>query len=310
MEELASQEVAEDSAVADARTSASLHRILGPAARPARSNGTVIRRYRRIGLALAASDAVCISVALVLSSLWALDRLRQPGWFPLVSVTAPIVWIAIFHAFGLYAPQHLSKAEMLRRIIGAASVGVLLVAMEGVWTETPLSPAWIGATWFIAMILELAVRRAWAWGLGRMRRDGSLSFRTLIVGADEDAVRLARALARPGSGFRPIGFVGLHEAPTAAESFPVLGRLDRLGSLIQGVGAECLFVGSAAMDAQGMRRVTHAARRAGLELRVSANLPQILTSRLTVQQMGRTSTLSLRPARSPDGRSRRRFPLL
>lgn len=310
MEELRSQSVAEESPLADAGTSVGPQRIIGAVAPPSRSKGIVLRRYRRIGLALAASDAVCISVALFASSLWAFDRRPDAAWFTLVGVTAPIVWIAVFHAFGLYAPQHLSTAEMLRRIIGAASVGVLLLAMEGVWTTSPLTPAWVGTTWLIAMVLELAVRRAWAWGLGRMRRGGSLSFRTLIVGADAEAMRLARALAGPGSGFRPIGFVGVDRSPSATESLPVVGPLDRLGSLIQGFGAECLFVASAAVDAQGMRRVTHAARRAGVELRVSANLPQMLTSRLTVQQMGRTTALSLRPARFPDRRRRRRSPLL
>ena len=311
MEELRSHDVAEDPALTEAGASGGPDRIIGTAAPSARSTGVVIRRYRRIGLALAASDAVCISAALFVSSLSAFDRRPQPGGFTLVSLTAPIVWIAIFHAFGLYAPQHLSTGEMLRRIIGAASVGVLLLAMEGVWTRSPLSPAWVGTTWLVAMVLELAVRRAWAWGLGRMRRDGNLSFRTLIVGADGEAVRLARALASPGSGFRPIGFVGVDASPSPTGSLPILGPLDRLGTLIQGFGAECLFVASAAVDAQAMRRVTHAARRAGVELRVSANLPQMLTSRLTVQQMGRTTALSLRPARFPDRRRRRRrSPLL
>jgi exopolysaccharide biosynthesis polyprenyl glycosylphosphotransferase len=43
--------------------------------------------------------------------------------------------------------------------------------------------------------------------------------------------------------------------------------------------------------------VTQLSRRSGVEIRVSANLPQILTSRLTVQQVGPTMALSLRPVR-------------
>ena len=314
VEELRSRRVAEDPLFDDAGASVGPQQSIDAAAPSARSDGAVLRRYRRIGLALAASDAACVSVALFASSLWAFDGRPDAEWFALVGLTAPIVWIAVFHTFALYAPQHLSTAEMLRRIIGAASVGVLLLAMEGVWTTSPLSPAWIGTTWLIAMVLELAVRRAWACGLSRMRRAGGLSFRTLIVGADAEAMRLARAIARPGSGFRPIGFVVVDRSPPAMDSLPVVGpivgSLDRLGSLIQAFGAECLFVASAAVDAQGMRRVTHAARRAGVELRVSANLPQMLTSRLTVQQMGRTTALSLRPARFPDRRPHRRSPLL
>ena len=259
--------------------------------------GGVIRRYRRISLGLAASDAACITVALIVSYVLTFGLRPMPVDYALVTLTAPLVWAGIHHVFGLYTPQHVSASEIFRRTIGATSVGVVLLAMESFWTKSTLSRAWFVATWLISLFLELAVRRAWAWHLGRLRRDGRLSFRTLIVGADREAGRLARAIAGPGSGFTSIGFVDVAESSGSADARPVLGRLEELGSLIRRCRAECLFVASTVIDAKAMRRVTHAARQAGAEVRVSANLPQILTSRLTVQQVGHTMALSLKPVR-------------
>ena len=46
----------------------------------------------------------------------------------------PALWVALFHAFSLYGPQRLAAAEEFRRIIGATSLGVVLLALVGYWS--------------------------------------------------------------------------------------------------------------------------------------------------------------------------------
>ena len=41
-----------------------------------------------------------------------------------VIAVAPLVWIGVFYTFDLYAPQHLSAPEELRRVIGLKSAAV------------------------------------------------------------------------------------------------------------------------------------------------------------------------------------------
>jgi hypothetical protein len=117
----------------------------------------------------------------------------------------PLLWLAAFQAFGLYAPQHLSPPEEFRRTFGAASVGIVLLVVTSYRSHSSFSRVWMGATWVLALLLELLSRRGWRRYQFNLKRSGRLSFRTLIVGTSAEAGRLAHVLDSPGSGFVPSG---------------------------------------------------------------------------------------------------------
>jgi exopolysaccharide biosynthesis polyprenyl glycosylphosphotransferase len=77
----------------------------------------------------------------------------------------------------------------------------------------------------------------------------------------------------------------------------VLGNLVDLRDLIRTTGAECVFVASSAVSQDELKPVAKAVRLEGVEVRVTATLPEVLASRLTVQPLGGITALSLRPAR-------------
>ncbi len=215
------------------RTGAGPEYLALEAPRPAAA-GAVKRRYRRIGLGLVVSDALCACAALLLvyglpvggGSTPVTERL-------LVMVAAPALWVTLFHAFSLYGPQRLAAAEEFRRVIGATSLGIVLLALIGWWSQHSLSRLGVGLSWLVALFLELLTRRAWRWYQHRLKLDGRLALRTLIIGTNWDATRLAATLAR----------------------------------------------------------------QEGIEIRLSANIAETLTSRLALQQIGPVIALSLRPVR-------------
>jgi len=264
--------------------------------RVAPASGT-LRRYRQVSLGLAASDAVCVAVALMVSYF-----LRYPGAMrPMpvgetaVVLLAPLLWIGVFHTFNLYRPQHLSGHEELRRTIGATSLGIVLLVMASYWSKASFSRSWVALAWVLALALELGVRRGWRWYLWRQRRAGRLRFRTLVIGATPEAGRLVEILRDRESGFTPLGYV-LASAPNlSANSLPVLGGIGDLRLLIREHAADCLFVAPTAISVDDMSRVAQAARLEGVEVRVSSNLPQTLTSRLSLQTVGPAVALVLRP---------------
>jgi exopolysaccharide biosynthesis polyprenyl glycosylphosphotransferase len=266
----------------------------GPAATMRRE---VNRRYRDVALGLAASDATAICVALTLS-YWVRFGVRSMSLRELAVVgVAPLVWVLVFQAHRLYNPLHLSPAEEFRRTISAAGIGMVLLVMASYWSKSSLSRIWIGLAWCLALLLELLVRRIWRVYLHHRKLDGRLALRTLIIGSTGEAVHVAQALDTPGSGFVPLGYVQPIGSTAAEDTLPVLGGIERLRDVIREQTADCLFVASTLVRPEDIALVSRAARREGIEVLVSANMTQVLTSRLALQQIGSLVALSMRPVR-------------
>jgi len=259
---------------------------------------TVLHRYRRISVALAITDVLCLTLALTLSYLIRFGTSTLNASFLLVVAVAPFIWVAVFHAYRLFTPRDLSSLEEFRRIISAVCIGVFLLVMTSFWAKASFSRVWMGLILLFALVLELLARRVWRGYLARQTAAGRLALRTLIVGDNTEADELARALqAEAHLGFLPVGYVSTDRQLSSANHVPILGSVEYLAELIPAHGVECLFVASTAVSPAQMMMVAQAARRQGAEVKVSANLPQILTSRVSVQQLGSVMTLSLKAVR-------------
>jgi exopolysaccharide biosynthesis polyprenyl glycosylphosphotransferase len=279
--------------------------------------GAARRRYQRIGQGMMVSDALCACAALLLAyqlgglrSIWSMSLVER-----VALLLAPLLWVGLFQAFSLYAPQRLAAAEEFRRVIAATSLGTVVLVLLTYRSNHPLPPTWIALAWFGALFLELATRRAWRWHQHRMKLDGRLALRTLIVGANRDAAKLAVSLRQPGSGFTPIGYVlaGGRPAGEPADSRQgVLGELGQLRRLVREKAADCLFITSIGVSAEDIAEAAQVARQEGVEIRLSANIAETLTSRLALQQVGPVIALSLRPVRlaGPQAAGKRAFDLV
>ena len=89
-----------------------------------RRKGVLGNYYRFIGPALIVIDVLCLAVALL-----AAHALRfgspQPGRGDLSAiVTAGVIWVVVFHAFGLYAPNRSGRRPQLTADAGRHPQGV------------------------------------------------------------------------------------------------------------------------------------------------------------------------------------------
>lgn len=211
----------------------------------------------------------------------------------LIVLGGPFIWIGIFAAWRLYSPEHLSAPDEFRRALSAVTTSVLVVALGSYWARTAFSREWMALSWVLGTVLVLLTREIWRSWIQALKASGDLSFRTLVVGGNYEADRISNILSGPGSGFKALGLVSLKEPPP--EGGEVAGSLDEFRQIIQSRHIECLFVASSSVDTEDMRTISLAARFEGVELRVSANLPEMLTSRLGLQPVGSLMALSLRP---------------
>lgn len=250
--------------------------------------------YRLLGAGFAVTDALCLSAALLFS-----HQIRYSTWFThdyIVAQTLSVVlWVIVFKSFGLHSPERLSPPEEFRRVFNAASVGLMLMVMTTFWSHSGFSRMWVAMTYVLSVLFELAARQLWRKYLYRLRVSGALAFRTVIVGTNDEAGHLARSLAAKGSGFLPLGYVAPSDPLAFPHGLPVLGHLNDLRGIIQTYSADCIFVASTSVDPSHMLAVSQVARQEKVSVRVWANLPEVLASRISVQPIGTTMAIALKP---------------
>ena len=254
-------------------------------------NPSALARYRSLRIWMAVADALCLLAALGVAYLLRYGLAVRLDYLIVIAL-APLVWLGVFHGFALYQPQLLSAAEEFRRVISATGVGTVVIILFSFWSHATFSRLWVGTTAVLALSFELIARRAWRTYVAHQRATGRLALRTLIVGTNDEAELLRTNLQKVELGFEPIGFVSTGDEDGQT---PAIGSLSELPRLIRDHGAECVFVASTGVKQSEMLVVAQAVRQEGLEVRVTANLPEILTSRVSVQQNGGVMSLSLKP---------------
>jgi exopolysaccharide biosynthesis polyprenyl glycosylphosphotransferase len=276
-----------------------------------RSN--VLRRYRTVSALIAGTDGLSIAVAMLIAYVTRFGLAPMPRDFTVLIASAPLVVVAIFSAFRLYSIQLITPADEFGRIIAAVASAVAAIALFGFWAQIPYSRSWLGITWILATLCCLAVRQRWHRAVRRMRIDGRLSYRTLVVGANEEARSALEAFRLPVLGFRPVGIVASEtedgrRKPVIPDDViriqtDAIRNIEALRRIIRELAVDCVFVVSTAVTPEDMARIAKSARLEGVEVRLSVNLPHILPTRVTAQPLDHLTIISLKSARLSGGQA-------
>ncbi len=257
------------------------------------------------------TDGLSVVAALLLSHLIRFG-LGTTTDLVVLTIGVPLGTVASFRAFRLYEVHRLTAAEEFRRVVLALSLGMTATVALAFWSKATLSRGWVLLAWGLALTFTLASRRLWHRYVRRARSsEGRFTFRTLIVGTSEEALDLANTMGRENVGFAPLGFVQTAHDSWSVYPSPAVGHIRDIRDLIRRERAECVFVTSNATSIDEMKHVAKAVRLERVEVRVTATLPQVLASRLSVQPVGGLMSLALRPARlsRPQAVAKRAFDL-
>jgi exopolysaccharide biosynthesis polyprenyl glycosylphosphotransferase len=265
--------------------------LLSPRLGSARSD--VRRQYRSHYIAMALTDTLSVFAALLLAYQLRFDRLVPTLDFWLLLLTVPLITPLVYLTMRLYRVHQYSTAEEFRRIIVSISLIISAIVMVSFWSKASFSRLWMLLSWGLGLVLALSSRRLWHWRVRRQRLAGQLIFRTLIVGANHEAERLAATMQTRELGFQPIGFVAGSAEQIRLDDQRVVGPIGRIRELIRETKADCLFVASSAVTPEDVVQIMKARRLEDVEVRLTANLPTVLSSRLAPQTVGGVMTLSV-----------------
>lgn len=254
------------------------------------------RTYGRLTVAIAISDAFAAALALTIVKTF-FDPGNHFGNQSLVFGFLVVGWVAVYFLYGLYSPRHLSATDEFRRLFGASSLGMCILVLAGFWSQTAIPRSVVGLFWILATAFELLSRRIWRLEIARRKETGSLALRTLVVGTNDEARDIWGQLQTRGSGYEPVGYIASGSTHVLNDNIDVVTGIRGVEHILQDQNIECLFIASSALSPDEVSRVMTAARQAEIDIRVSANLPDILSTRLAVQPVGSSLALSVRPMR-------------
>ena len=246
---------------------------------------------------MALSDIGSVLTSVGLIHLLSFDR-DIDGSVVLLLLSCPLAVGAIFSAFQLYRVHLMPSAEEFRRVIVATSVVIAVLVALPWWPVVSLRRLPIVVAWAGALALVLITRRMWHLRVRSARRGRTMVARTLVVGTNDEAIRVWNRL-NAEDGFVPAGLVATSatSGDHPEDRPPIRGHIRDLPGLVADEAADCLFVASSAVEVEEMRLLSRVAQWTETELRVTQNLPEVLSTRLTVRPIDGVVTLSLRPVR-------------
>jgi exopolysaccharide biosynthesis polyprenyl glycosylphosphotransferase len=262
-----------------------------------RHEPSVVRRVVHSRLLRPLLDATGLAAATVVALRWPGEPVALADGWPLL-LFAPLVMLLLLIR-GMY--ERRLRPTILDGVVpiaGSVSIAAMFVVVVQVYAGGTATVSSIAAhLWFVAM-LSVGGARVALLGVQRVARVRGLDGApTLIVGAGQVGMRLARRLeASPEYGLTPVGFLDADPLPAGGDvpGVPVLGSPDELDWVAQLTGAEHVVI---AFSSEPDERLVDLVRRCealGLEVSLVPRLFESLNHRATYEPLGGTPLMGLR----------------
>ncbi|MHB8510980.1 MAG: sugar transferase [Actinomycetota bacterium] len=208
------------------------------------------------------------------------------------------VWLGVFFFNRCYSWRHVSYPPFeLRRVTSSIAVGTAMFGLASFGFRAninrPLLLVIFGTALITVPLGRLIARNTYK----RWRRNAGARAKTLIVGANRDGHIVADImLANVNFDFVPVGFIDDDPEP-APENFehdiPVVGSTKEIVSLVDKLGISAVFITDSTLGSEKTGEILRALRPRDVEVRISANLPEILAWRLAIEPLTGFPMLSI-----------------
>lgn len=207
------------------------------------------------------------------------------------------IWFAAAAANDMYvARANVRPRDEFRHVVTTVALGVLFtIAAAFLLQIDGLTRGWV---------VSLFVFTTAAWSLERwlarrvflrLRREGRLARRILIVGTGQNASDIAeRVQRRPELGYQPVGFVGSVE-PRDPHGLRLLGDVDEIEDIAASVGATGVMISLFSIDGAMVNSLSRRLTDSGLHVALGTSLCDIDIPRLRVQELDGHALLYIEP---------------
>ncbi len=266
-------------------------------------------QQRVLRVVLLLSDGLMLALAFMLA-YWlrfdldltlAPDVQPAPSFYQQLMLSLLPLWLLLFALFGLFHLENLlGGTSEYARVFNALAVGMIVVVIFTFVLPTfVVARGWLITAWLLSILLVCSARFVIRRTIYRLRKQGYFVSRAAIVGANEEAVLLARQLrAWHTSGLHVVGFVGTLQIPGKAHDVPLLGSLGEIEAIVAQYGIEELIVASSSLSRiELLELFERVSPLQQVELRLSSSLFEVLATGVRVRSVGDVPLMSFNKLR-------------
>ena len=272
-----------------------------------RAGGQIHQALTRTLRLVAALDLVMLGLALALAwtlrvhlGNWAVLGVPNPALAAQVSPWIVVLWVVFLAGQGAYArrlfgagPEEFKAVAMASALaMGTTAMGLYLLKVE-------ISRGFVLLVFCFGLSLLLGERYAVRKVVHRLREQGRLQHRVLVVGSPEAATELVDVLHRETyAGYRVIAACGPEWEMRNPVSFPVplLGRVADVRSVCEEVGADTVLVAAGTGSSKDLRQIAWDLEGTEIDLVVVPRLTDVAGPRDPHAPRRRTSAAPCRGA--------------
>jgi FlaA1/EpsC-like NDP-sugar epimerase len=249
-------------------------------------------------------DALVLSLAYWLAFMFRLEFAIPPGWMKVLLITWPYVVILQYAALAVFGVprmswRYVSIRDAARVLFAMSAATALLVTLRlslpivGGNIEVVVIPLGVLAMdlvlAFVMLVGVRALRRLQGEAQERRLRDAGMQrTRVLLIGAGQAGVLVAREIQnRPDLGLQAVGF--LDDDPmkvgTSIGGIPVFGTTQQIGEIAERKRVDRALITIANAAGTQIRRITEAARDAGLETKIIPGIYEIVGDKVNLSRI-------------------------
>lgn len=205
-------------------------------------------------------------------------------WLAFLSIPALVIGAAANKLYLARANESaIAEARNILKAVGTGVGALVVIALLVQYKE--LSRLWVVTLWSSvsgALLVERGIARAW---FRRMRNNGTLRRRIVIVGTDSHAIALMHAYERDAtSGYEVVGLVG-NDKNAGRGNVEVLGDVNSLPEVLEDVDASGVVVSLGSTPHEEVNQLTRMLTDTGYHVAISSSLRDIDSSRLRTQHV-------------------------
>jgi exopolysaccharide biosynthesis polyprenyl glycosylphosphotransferase len=242
---------------------------------------------------LIVADALAVGVGLVLAFVWrqlvkSEDELGVMRTHMMLAILSFPIWPICLGLNKLYLARSVERqTEEFRRIVYASAMAAgFIVGAAFVIRFDTLSRLWVLSVLTFVPLCLIAERAVARRIFARMRREGRIVRRVLVVGTDSEAIGLVHATQRnPELGYQIVGFVGPDDIGPRG-GCEVLGGVDETEAVLEATQAGGVMISLASVEPDVVNQLTRRLTDAGYHVTLSSGLRDIDIVRFRAQDVG------------------------